>query len=160
MYQIAETWEGKQRGHYAGIATLTGRQLRKSTKGRRPVGIQGKFTKCLKVSGAGRPEWVKCYLNGMKAASQIKPENYGNGKSSSGVSQSRSTSKHRILTTAYSTTKTYPPTLEEVCIRQLHNNRAPGEDGIPVEVYKTCLDSLGPCLLGIITSWVLWGRPT
>ncbi len=41
-----------------------------------------------------------------------------------------------------------PPTLEEVCtaIRQLHNNRAPGEDGIPAEVYKTCLDSLGPWL--------------
>ncbi len=29
-----------------------------------------------------------------------------------------------------------PPTLEEVCtaIRQLRNNRAPGEDGIPAEV--------------------------
>ncbi len=59
-----------------------------------------------------------------------------------------------------STTKTYTPTLEEVCIRQLRNNRAPGEDGIPVEVYKTCLDSLGPCLHGMITSLVLWGRPT
>ncbi len=38
-----------------------------------------------------------------------------------------------------------PPTLEEVCtaIRQLRNNKAPGEDGIPAEVYKTCLESLG-----------------
>ncbi len=41
-----------------------------------------------------------------------------------------------------------PPILEEVCtaIRQLLSNRAPGEDGIPAEVYKTCLDSLGPWL--------------
>ncbi len=39
-----------------------------------------------------------------------------------------------------------PPTLEDVCtaIRQLRNNRAPGEDGIPAEVYKTYLDCLGP----------------
>ncbi len=46
-----------------------------------------------------------------------------------------------------------PPTLEEVCtaIRQLRNNRAPGEDGIPAEVYKTCLDSLGPWLHRVIT---------
>ncbi len=46
-----------------------------------------------------------------------------------------------------------PPTLDEVCtaIRQLRNNRAPGEDGIPAEVYKTCLDSLGPRLHRTIT---------
>ncbi len=39
-----------------------------------------------------------------------------------------------------------PPSQEEVChaIRQLRNSRAPGEDGIPAEVYKMCLDSLGP----------------
>ncbi len=39
-----------------------------------------------------------------------------------------------------------PPTLEEVCtaIRQLRN-------GIPAEVYKTCLDSLGPMLHRVIT---------
>ncbi len=54
--------------------------------------------------------------------------------------------------------ETYPydvdrPTLEEVCtaIRQLRNNRAPGEVGIPAEVYKTCLDSLGPWLHRVIT---------
>ncbi len=29
-------------------------------------------------------------------------------------------------------------------VQQLRNNRAPGEDGIPVKVYKMCLDSLGP----------------
>ncbi len=46
-----------------------------------------------------------------------------------------------------------PSTLEEVCtaIRQLRNNRAPGEDGIPAEVYKTGLDSLGPWLHRVIT---------
>ncbi len=31
-------------------------------------------------------------------------------------------------------------------IRQLRNNKGPGEDCIPAEVYKTCLDSLGPWL--------------
>ncbi len=46
-----------------------------------------------------------------------------------------------------------PPTLDEVCtaIRQLRNNRAPGEVGIPAEVYKTCLESLGPWLHRVIT---------
>ncbi len=46
----------------------------------------------------------------------------------------------------------HPPTLEEVCtaIRQLRNNRAPGEDGIPAEVYMTCLHSLGPWLHRVI----------
>ncbi len=41
-----------------------------------------------------------------------------------------------------------PLTLDEVCttIRQLRNNRAPAEDGIPAEVYKMCLESLGPWL--------------
>ncbi len=41
-----------------------------------------------------------------------------------------------------------PVTCEEMCtaIRQLRYNRAPGEDGIPAEVYKTCIDSLGPWL--------------
>ncbi len=46
-----------------------------------------------------------------------------------------------------------PPTLDEVrtATRQLRNNRAPGEDDIPVGVYKTCLVSLGPWLLHVIT---------
>ncbi len=54
--------------------------------------------------------------------------------------------------------KTYPcevdpPTLDEVytAIRQLRNKRAPGEDGIPTEVYKMCLESLGPWLHRVIT---------
>ncbi len=50
-----------------------------------------------------------------------------------------------------------PPTLEEVCnaVRQLRNNRATGEDGIPAEVFKTCLDSLGPWLHRVITKLCL-----
>ncbi len=40
------------------------------------------------------------------------------------------------------------PSLEEVCtaVRQLRNNRAPREDGIPVEIYKVCINSLGSWL--------------
>ncbi len=50
-----------------------------------------------------------------------------------------------------------PPTLDEVytAIRQLRNNRAPGEDGIPAEVYKTCLESLGSWLHRVITKVLL-----
>ncbi len=46
-----------------------------------------------------------------------------------------------------------PPTMEEVCtaIRQLRNNRAPGEDGIPAVVYKTCVNPVGPWLHRVIT---------
>ncbi len=50
-----------------------------------------------------------------------------------------------------------PPTLEEVytAIRQLRINRAPGEDGIPGEDYKACLDSLGPWLHRVIAkAWM------
>ncbi len=45
------------------------------------------------------------------------------------------------------------PTRDEVCtaIRQLRNSGAPGEDGIPVEVYKMYLESLGPWLHRVIT---------
>ncbi len=45
------------------------------------------------------------------------------------------------------------PSLDEVCtaIRQLRNNRAPGEDGTPAEIYKTCLESVGPWLHRIIS---------
>ncbi len=46
-----------------------------------------------------------------------------------------------------------PPSLEEACaaVRKLRNNRAPGEDGTPTKVYKTCLDILGPWLHWVIT---------
>ncbi len=41
-----------------------------------------------------------------------------------------------------------PHTLDDVytTIRQLRNSRAPGEDAIPTEVYKACLESVGPRL--------------
>ncbi len=35
------------------------------------------------MSAAGRPEWVKCYLNEMEASSHFKPERNENGKSTS-----------------------------------------------------------------------------
>ncbi len=45
------------------------------------------------------------------------------------------------------------PSLEVICTAtlQLRNNRAPGLDGIQVEAYETCLDSLGPWLYRVIT---------
>ncbi len=55
-----------------------------------------------------------------------------------------------------------PPTLEEVCTanRQLRNNRAPGENGIPTEAYQTCLDTLGPWLHRVITKvWLCEAFP-
>ncbi len=46
----------------------------------------------------------------------------------------------------------------EVCtiIWQLRNNRVPGEDGNPVDVYKACISSLGPWLHRIICK--VWSR--
>ncbi len=55
-----------------------------------------------------------------------------------------------------------PPTLEEVCtaIQQLRNNRTTGDDGILAEVYKTCLDYLGPWLHRVITKvWLCEAVP-
>ncbi len=55
------------------------------------------------------------------------------------------------------------PSLEAVCsaARQLRNNRAPGDVGITVEVYKTCLVSLGPWLHRMIAkvSQITWVKP-
>ncbi len=45
-------------------------------------------------------------------------------------------------------------------VRQQRNNGAPGEDGIQEEVYKTCLDSLGPWLNWMITKgWLCEAVP-
>ncbi len=77
------------------------------------------------------------------------------GRALQGASQSRNTPEHSILITTYLRGGNLldPSTLEEVCtaIRQLRNNRAPGEGGIPAEVYNTCLDCLGPWLHRVIT---------
>ncbi|BHF81689.1 hypothetical protein SprV_0802482200 [Sparganum proliferum] len=35
-------------------------------------------------------------------------------------------------------------------IRNLHNNKAPGEDGIPAEIFKSCVDTLAPWLHEVI----------
>ncbi len=43
---------------------------------------------------------------------------------------------------------------EDYAVQQLRNNKAPGENGIPAEVYKRCHDSLGPWLHRVITK--LW----
>nr|VZI37404.1 unnamed protein product [Spirometra erinaceieuropaei] len=39
-----------------------------------------------------------------------------------------------------------PPSEEEVAdaIRKLRNNKAPGEDGIPAKIFKSCIDTLAP----------------
>ncbi len=102
---------------------------------------------------------MKCYLNEMEASSQIKPGCYADGKSTSSsfsITRDPRTLHFSPLDTPAAENYPYevgPPTLDEVCttIRQLRNNRAPGEDGIPVEVYKMCLDSLGPWLHRVIT---------
>ncbi|BHF71520.1 hypothetical protein SprV_0401457800 [Sparganum proliferum] len=41
-----------------------------------------------------------------------------------------------------------PPSEEEIvdAIRKLRNNKAPGEDGIPAEIFKSCVDTLAPWL--------------
>nr|VZI30731.1 unnamed protein product [Spirometra erinaceieuropaei] len=45
-----------------------------------------------------------------------------------------------------------PPSEEEVAdaIRKLRNNKAPGEDGIPAETFKSCVDTLTPWLHEVI----------
>nr|VZH97719.1 unnamed protein product [Spirometra erinaceieuropaei] len=45
-----------------------------------------------------------------------------------------------------------PPSVEEVAdaIRKLRNNKAPGEDGIPAEIFKSCVDTLAPWLHEVI----------
>ncbi|BHF74169.1 hypothetical protein SprV_0401725300 [Sparganum proliferum] len=46
----------------------------------------------------------------------------------------------------------HPPSEEEVvdAIRKLCNNKAPGEDGIPAEIFKSCVDTLAPWLHEVI----------
>ncbi|BHF72811.1 hypothetical protein SprV_0401588200 [Sparganum proliferum] len=45
-----------------------------------------------------------------------------------------------------------PPSEEEIvdAIRKLRNNKAPGEDGIPAEIFKSCVDTLAPWLHEVI----------
>nr|VZI41908.1 unnamed protein product [Spirometra erinaceieuropaei] len=45
-----------------------------------------------------------------------------------------------------------PPFEEEVAdaIRKLRNNKAPGEDGIPAEIFKSCVDTLAPWLHEVV----------
>nr|VZI35910.1 unnamed protein product [Spirometra erinaceieuropaei] len=45
-----------------------------------------------------------------------------------------------------------PPSEEEVAdaIRKLRKNKAPGEDGIPAEIFKSCVDTLAPWLHEVI----------
>ncbi len=114
------------------------------------------------MSAAGRPKCVRCYLNEIEGLSQTKPDGSVDGK--------RTSRKFSIMqyppNAAFSPPDATavesflfaidPPSLEEICtaVRQLRNNRDPGEDGIPAEVYETRLDSLGPWLHRVITK--LW----
>nr|VZI31962.1 unnamed protein product [Spirometra erinaceieuropaei] len=45
-----------------------------------------------------------------------------------------------------------PPSEEEVpdAIRKLRNNKGPGEDGIPADIFKSCVDTLAPWPHGVI----------
>ncbi|BHF81200.1 hypothetical protein SprV_0702433000 [Sparganum proliferum] len=45
-----------------------------------------------------------------------------------------------------------PPSEEEIvdAIRKLSNNKAPGQDGIPAEIFKSCVDTLAPWLHEVI----------
>ncbi len=55
-----------------------------------------------------------------------------------------------------------PPSFDKVrtAVRQLRDNRAPGEDGISAEVNKTCLESLGPWRHQVITKvWLCEAVP-
>ncbi len=112
--------------------------------------VEGNFIRFWKVSAAGRPKWVRCNMNEMETSIQTKPEGYVVGKS---TSENSSIMQHLLTPPSLQwippPAKQYlcefsPPSLDEVCtaIRQLRNKRAPREDGIPVEIYKTCLDSL------------------
>ncbi|BHF76663.1 hypothetical protein SprV_0501976200 [Sparganum proliferum] len=58
-----------------------------------------------------------------------------------------------LSSSAESSSPTYavpcePPSEEEIVdvIRKLRNNKAPGEDGIPAEIFKSCVDTLAPWL--------------
>ncbi len=99
--------------------------------------MQDNFIRCSKVSAAGRPEWVKCYLNEMEPSSQVKPESYEDGSFKELLNHAAppNTAFSPLPTSAAETypCDVEPPTLEEVCtaIRQLRKNKAPGEDGIP-----------------------------
>ncbi|BHF85091.1 hypothetical protein SprV_1002824900 [Sparganum proliferum] len=45
-----------------------------------------------------------------------------------------------------------PPSEEEIvdAIRKLRNNKAPGEDGIPAEIFRSCVDTLAPWLHEVV----------
>ncbi len=48
--------------------------------------------------------------------------------------------------------------IRKTALSQLRNNRAPGGDGFPAVIYKTCIDCLGPRLLRVIRK--VWSSET
>ncbi len=88
---------------------------------------------------------MRCNVTEMEASSQIRPECYVDGKDTSDAENYPC--------------EVDPPILEDVCTA-VRNNRAPEEVGIPTEVYKACLDSLGPWLHRVITKvWLCEAVP-
>ncbi len=101
-----------------------------------------------------RKKWARCYLNDMEALSQIKLEEYVDGKSTSrsfSITQhsKRPPFRHRKPSRRKTT---HPPWRRCSLPSGSYAHTEPQERiATPVEVYITCLDSLSPWLHRIIS---------
>ncbi len=98
-------------------------------------------------------------------SSKTKLEGYVIGRSTSGDSSVMQyprtpSSRNGIPAAEQYTCEVNSPSMDEVCaaIRQLRSDRARGEDGIPADIYKTCLGSLSPWLHHVISK--VWSNET
>ncbi len=79
-----------------------------------------------------------------------------------GISSVMQHPKNTPLTNGYSC-EFDPPCLDEACttFRKLQNDRAPGDDGIPLEIYKACVGNLGAWLHRVSSKpWYSESYPT